>query len=261
MLLQVSRIVSWFQKRLSPELRANLTHNKGRAMKVLIIENDQRTVRDISFCLMVRYPEVSVVSVAKGSEGIEMIEQEWPDLVMAASSLTDMDNVDLINKIREFSDVPLIILSETETDIDIARGLEAGADEYIAKSFSPIELLARVRALLRRTQGLGFKRERVISLGDELVIDFTTHDVSLSGESVKLTPIEYQLLSELVRNDGRVLTHSRILQKVWGSGYDGDSSFVKKYIYRLRSKLEPDPSKPQMLLTERGIGYKFIKRV
>ena len=127
-------------------------------MKVLVIENDQRTLRDISFCLKVRYPEVSVVSVAKGSEGIEMIEQEQPDLVMAASSLADMDSVDLINNIREFSDVPLIILCEAETDMDIARVLEAGADEFVTKPFSHIEFLARVRALLRRTRDLATKR-------------------------------------------------------------------------------------------------------
>ena len=180
---------------------------------------------------------------------------------MVSSSLTDIDNLDLIKKIREFSDVPLIILSETQTEIDTARGLEAGADEYVTKPFSPIELLARVRALLRRTQRLGFNRERMISIGEELVIDFTTHEVSLSGEPVKLTPIEYHLLFELVKNDGRVLTHNNLLQKVWGSEDIGDSSFVKKYIYRLRSKLEQDPSNPQMLLTERGIGYRFARPI
>ena len=208
---------------------------------------------------MVRYPEVMVISVAKGSEGIEVVETEWPDLIMVSSSLHDIDILDFISTIRELSDVPLIILSEKESDLDRAQGLETGADEYITKPFSPIELLARVKALLRRTQGLGFKPERLISLGDELTIDLTTHEVSLSGKPVKLTPIEYHLLSELIRNDGRVITHNRLLQKVWGSEYTGDSSFVKKYIYRLRSKLEPDPSKPQMLLTERGIGYRFVK--
>jgi len=227
-------------------------------VKVLVIENNRQVVRDISFCLQVRYPEVIVVSAAEGPKGLEMVETESPDLVMVASSLPDTDTLDLVSRIREFSDVPLIILSEAETDMDRARDLEAGADEYVTKPFSPIELLARVKALLRRTQGLGFKPERLVSIGSELTINFTTHEVFLSGNPVRLTPIEYHLLSELVRNGGRVLTHRVLLEKVWGSEYNNDCSFVKKYVYRLRSKLESDASKPQMLLTERGIGYRFI---
>jgi len=226
-------------------------------VKVLVIEDNQQVVRDISFCLQVRYPEVIVVSVVDGSKGIEMVETESPDLVMVDSSLPSMNTLDLVNEIREFSDVPLIILCDVETDMDRARDLEAGADDCVAKPFSPIELLARVRALLRRTQGVGFSPERSISIGGELTINFATHEVFLSGERVQLTPIEFHLLSELVRNNGRVLTHSLLLEKVWGSEYANDYSFVKKYIYRLRSKLEYDSSKPQMLLTERGIGYKF----
>ncbi len=190
-----------------------------------------------------------------------MIETEWPDVVMASSSLPDMAIVDLVSKIRDFSDVPLIILSQAETDTDRAKGLEAGADEYITKPFSPMEFLARVRALLRRTQGLGFKQGHVATLGGELSMDFDTHEVLLSGERVKLTPIEYHLLVELVRSEGRVLTHRNILDKVWGSEYDNDTSAIKKYIYRLRCKLECDASKPQMLLTERGIGYRFVRSI
>jgi len=124
---------------------------KGEAVKVLVIENNQQVTRDISFCLQVRYPEVSVVSVVEGQKGIEMVETESPDLVMIDSSLPDINTFGLVSKIREFSDVPLIILCEAETEMDRARGLEAGADEYVAKPFSPIELLARIRALLRRT--------------------------------------------------------------------------------------------------------------
>ena len=230
-------------------------------MKVLIIEDKQQVVRDISFCLQVRYPQVMVVSVAEGQKGIELVETESPDLVMVNSSLPDMDTLDLVSKIREFSDVSLIILCEVQTDMDIARGLEAGADEYITKPFSPIELLARVKALLRRTQGVGFKPERVISIGDELTINFGTREVFLAGKRVKLTPIEYHLLSELVRNNGKVLTHNTLLEKIWGPDYGDDYSCVKKYIYRLRSKLEPNASKPQMFLTERGIGYRFVKSI
>ena len=230
-------------------------------MKVLVIEDNRQVVRDISFCLQVRYPEVIVISVAEGQKGLDMIETESPDLVMVDSSLPNMDTLDLISKIREFSDVPLIVLCEVETGMERARELEAGADEYVIKPFSPIELLAKVRAQLRRTQGLGFKPEHSISIGEELIINFGTREVFLSGERVKLTPIEYHLLSELVRNNGRVLTHSALLEKVWGSEYTNEYSFIKKYVYRLRSKLETDAGKPQMLLTERGIGYRFVRPI
>ena len=231
-------------------------------MKVLIIEDNPQIVRDISFCLQVRYPEVAVVSVGEERKGLDMIETESPDLVMVDSSLPNVDILELVNQIREFSDVPLIILFEAATDMDRARGLEMGADEYINKPFSPIELLARVKALLRRTQGFGFKPERFISIGGELTINNDTHEVLLSaGKRVKLTPIEYHLLLELVRNNGRVLTHSNLVEKVWGSEDVCDQSYVKKYIYRLRSKLENDAGKPQMLLTERGIGYKFVRPI
>jgi len=219
---------------------------------------NQRVVKDIFFCLQVRYPEVSVVSIDEGTKGVEMVETELPDLVMVDSSLADIDTLDLVAKIREFSDVPLVILSEAETDMDRARGLEVGVDEYVTKPFSPIELLARVRALLRRTQGLGFKPERLVSIGSELTINFTTHEVLLSGKRVKLTPIEYRLLSELVRNEGRVLTHRSLLEKVWGPEYVGDFSFTKRYICHLRQKLHDDSDNPRMIHTEHGVGYKFI---
>ncbi len=227
-------------------------------MKVLVIEDKQQVIRDITFCLQVRYPEATIISVAEGRKGMEMIETELPDLVLVDFSLPDINTLDLVNKIREFSDVSLIILSEAETDINIAKGLEAGADEYIIKPFSPIEFLAKVKAVLRRTQGLGFKPVHSVSFG-ELRINFNTQEVFLSGKQVKLTPIEYHLLAQLVRNEGRVLTHSNLLEKVWGSEYESDRSSIKKYIYRLRSKLEHDVSNPQMLLTERGVGYRFIK--
>lgn len=232
----------------------------GEAMKVLLIENDQQVVRDLSFCLQVRYPEAVIVCAVEASTGIEMVETESPDLVMV-NSLPDIDLVDVIRRIREFSDVPLITLMEGETDLDRARCLETGADDYITKPFSPLELLAKVGALLRRTRGLGFKPERLLSLGNGLTINFSTREVLVSGKPVKLTPIEYNLLAELVRNEGRVLTHHALLEKVWGSEYAGDSSFVKKYIHRLRSKLESNAQHPQLLLTERGIGYKFTRHI
>ena len=199
-----------------------------------------------------------MVSVAEGTKGVEMVETETPDLVLADSSLPDIDTLDLVSRIREFSDVPLIVLYEAETDMDRAKGLEAGADEYVTKPLSPIELLARVKALLRRTQGTGSRPERVVSLGGNLSINFSTHEVFLSEKQIKLTPTEYRLLSELVRNEGRVLTHRTLLERVWGPECNGDYSFTKKHIHRLRQKLHDDPGNPRLIQTERGVGYKFI---
>lgn len=229
-------------------------------MKVLVIEDNKQVLRDVTLCLQVRYPEVILVSAANGQKGMELIEKEVPDLVLLDSSLPDIDTLDLVNKIREFSDVPLVILSDVGTDMDGARYLEAGADNYVPKPLSPIYFLAKIRALLRRAQGTGFKRDHFISAGN-LSINTGTQEVFRSGKRVKLTPIEYQLFSELVRNDGRVLTHGVLLEKVWGSEYEKVDGFIKKYIYRLRSKLESDASKPQMILTERGIGYRFVKPI
>ena len=228
-------------------------------MKVLIIEDDSRIVRDISLYLQMRYPDVSIVEADHGLRGMGMVETESPDLVMVADSLPDIDTLELVSKIHDFSDVPLIILSEGATDIEIARGLETGADEYIPKPFSPIELLARVKALLRRTNRLFAQQECMCCSGNTLTINSNTREVFVSGKSVKLTPTEFRLLTELVRNEGRVLSNNFLLEKAWGSEYVDDSSFVKKYVYRLRQKLDPDRQEPQMLITERGLGYRFAK--
>jgi two-component system KDP operon response regulator KdpE len=227
-------------------------------VKVLIVEDEERLVKDISFCLAVRYPDSTIVSVAKGREGVEKSETESPDLILVDSSLPDTDTLKLIGKIRQFSDVPLLILTGGENDIDRAMVLEAGADDYIAKPFSPIELIARVKALLRRSHGLGYNHDHTFSAGG-LTINYATREVSLAGRPVRLTPHEYGLLAELTRNEGRVLSHRVLLEKVWGPEYMAEYYFVKKYIYRLRSKLEPCPDKPQMLLSERGVGYRFVK--
>jgi len=228
-------------------------------LKVLIIEDDSLIVRDISLCLHMSYPDVSIVETDHGLRGLGMVETESPDLVMVDDSLPDIVTLELVSKIRDFSDVPLIILSEGATDIETARGLEAGADEYIPKPFSPIELLARVKALLRRTKGLFSKQECVCCSGNTLTTNYNTHEVFVSGKHVKLTPIEFRLLTELVRNEGRVLSLNFLLEKVWCSECADDPSFIKKYIYRLREKLEPDRQEPQMLITERGLGYRFAK--
>ena len=226
-------------------------------MKVLVIEYKQWTVKDTYFCVQVGYPEDIVILMSQGTTGIKMVQTESPDLVVIDSS-SNVDTVELVKKIREFSDVPLVVLSEGETDIQRAEGLEVGADDYIIKPISQIEFLARAGAILRRSQRARFKPGHLVSIG-ELTIDLTAQEVFLSGRRVKMTPIEYRLLSELVRNAGRALSYRSLLERVWGQEYVDACYSLKRYICRLRSKLEHDRSKPQMLLTERGVGYKFIK--
>jgi len=228
-------------------------------VKFLVIEDDQQVVKDLQLCLQVRYPQSTVISATSGNKGVEILETETPDLVIAASSLPNIEILDLIGKIREFSDVPLVILSEAETDMDRARGLETGADEYITKPFSPIELLAKIKALFRRTLGTGFTPEHNVYSAGKITINLATHEVLLSDKQIRLTPTEFRLLSELVRNEGRILTHHRLLEKVWGPEYHGDFSFTKRYVHRLRQKLGDDPNNPLIIHTERGVGYKLVR--
>jgi two-component system KDP operon response regulator KdpE len=230
---------------------------EGLTMKALLIEDNQEAIKNITFYLQVRYPEVIIISSGEVQRCVEMVETESPDLVILDCSLPGSDTLDLVSKIREFSEVSLIIISESESDVDIARWLEGGADEYIIKPLNPIEFLARVKALLRRSQGDGYKHELPVSFSNGLTINFATREVFLLGKQIKLTPTEYRLLSELVRNNGRVLTHRCLLEKVWGSEYASDTSFIKKYICRLRRKLQDDSDNPQMIQTERGVGYRF----
>ena len=227
-------------------------------MKAAVIGAEERVAKDITFCLQVRYPDITVISTAEGLRGLEVLETEPPDIVLAGCSPPDIKSVDLIKRIRGFSDVALLILSSGQTELERAELLEAGADEYVIMPFSPIEFLAIVSALLRRTMGLGFAPQRRFSIGN-LVIDFVAREVFSSGTRVHLTPTEYNLLSELVRNQGSVITSGLLLQKVWGSEYSAEPSFVKKYIHRLRSKIEDDSGNPRFIVNERGVGYKLVK--
>ncbi len=229
-------------------------------MKVLVIEPNQMVVRDVHFCLKVRWSDAVVLSSGEGQEGIEMVEAETPDMVIVGPNLPDTDTAELITKIREFSHVPLIVLAQGQSDMDKVRCLEAGADDCINTPFSPIELLTKVKVLLRRTWGLGFnfKEEHPLSVGDRLTVNAGTREVLLADKPVKLTPIEYRVLLELVRNEGRVVSHEVLLERVWGSEYVNDVGFVKRYVYRLRQKLEDNKGKA-LIISERGIGYRLLR--
>lgn len=228
-------------------------------MKVLIIEDDLVAVESVSLCFEIRWAGVQVISTAKGAGGAELVDTESPDVVILDLGLPDIDGMEVLRHIRSFSDVPLIILTGRDDQTTTVRGLELGADDYITKPFDPMVLLARVKAILRRSQMPELRGEEKAWVSGNLVIDLATRETTLSGKPVKLTPTEYQLLYHLVRNEGKVLSHRFLLQKVWGEEYIDSIEFIKKYIHRLREKLGDDLSNPKLILSERGMGYKLIR--
>jgi DNA-binding response OmpR family regulator len=228
-------------------------------LKVLIIEDAPDIVETFYLCFDLRWPEAKLISTAEGNKGLALAEIESPDIIILDLGLPDMDGLEVLKGIRSFSNVPIIIVTVRGDEIDKVRGLELGADDYITKPFSHMELLARVQAVLRRTRLAEFKTEEKPFRSPGLDIDFASRTVTAGGRKVSLTPTEYQLLHYLVLNEGNVLTHRALLEEVWGEEYTDAPEYLKVYIQRLRNKLEKDPSNPQLLLSERGVGYKFVR--
>jgi len=226
-------------------------------MKVLVIADNQEVVQDLSFCLRLRWQDAIVVYTDDGLKGMELLETGAPDLVIADLSLKSIDSLDLIRQIRESSEVPLIMIADQKNAMHGAKALEEGADDILTKPLEPVIFLVRLMALLRRTGHTGFKQDHGIFVKDSLVINFATHEVFISGKPVEFTPTEFDLLYHLVKNEGRILTHDTLLQKVWGEEYIGSSSLLRDCIYRVRKKLQCDSQRPPMILTRRGTGYRF----
>ncbi|HIE24781.1 MAG TPA: response regulator transcription factor, partial [Anaerolineales bacterium] len=169
-----------------------------------------------------------------------------------------LDGFEVLEMIREVSKIPVLMLTAKGEEDDRIRGLELGADDYITKPFSPREVVSRVKAVLRRTESSGSSMHGVIEVDDRLKMDFDRREIWLEGEIVKLRPTEYRLLYHLVQNAGWVVTHDQILTKVWGYEYRDEPHYVRLYINYLRKKLEKEPSNPKYILTERGVGYRFV---
>jgi two-component system KDP operon response regulator KdpE len=191
----------------------------------------------------------------EGSEGIEEVENESPDIVLLDLGLPDIDGFDVLHRIRLFSTVPIIIITAREQEMDRVRGLEVGADDYIAKPFSYLELLARVNAVLRRSTGAELAPSKPFVSG-KLSIDFSSQEVYLGGKAVKLTSTEYRLLCYLANNARRTVSQRTLLQKVWGPEYVDTPEHLKVHIHNLRHKLGDNP--PRLIITEPGRGYKFV---
>lgn len=199
----------------------------------------------------------AVAEAGSVSLGLAEAAAQPADLVILDLGLPDGDGIDFIRALRAWSDAPVLVLSARSQEADKVCALEAGADDYLAKPFGVAELLARVHALLRRRSGRDAPREPLLRFGD-CTLDLARRQVSRAGAAVRLTPIEYRLLVCLASQPDRVLTHRQILAEVWGPGHAGDSHYLRIYVGRLRHKLEADPARPRHLLTETGVGYRFV---
>jgi len=221
----------------------------------LVVDDDPRLLRLVRVNL--ERVGFAVVTASSGAAALEQFDAEVPDAMVVDVTMPGMDGFTLTQRIREVSHLPIIILTAMGDQTQKVRGLELGADDYITKPFDPDEMVARVRAVLRRSQlQSADESSHVIQAGD-LTIDFLKRKVEYAGEPVRLTPTEYKLLQQLAQQAGKVVPHTDLLSKVWGPEYRDETGYLWVYIRSLRQKLEPDPSNPRFIMSEPGFGYKF----
>jgi two-component system KDP operon response regulator KdpE len=223
--------------------------------KLLIIEDDANLVEALA--LYFDTAGYQVATAADGADGLQMVHTELPDLVILDIMMPRLDGWEVCRRIREVSDVPIIMLTARGQEAEKVRGLQMGADDYVSKPFSLRELEARIESVLRRSRLLPDVKDHVLYADDELVINSEKWEVTRSGVPVELTATERRLMFMLAENIGRVLPSSSILESIWGHDYVDEVNYVKLYVWRLRQKIEPNPSEPRYIHTERGIGYRF----
>ena len=227
-------------------------------MKVLVIDDSPEIIEVVSLCFQLRWNGTEVIPASDGAKGLELLEAENPDLVILDIGLPDTDGFQVLREIRRFSQVPVIMLTVRGEDTDVARGLELGADDYITKPFSHVELMARVQAVLRRVQGLTAAEEQPFASG-KLWVDFAKNEIKVDGKPIKLTSTEYKLLYHLIKNEGRLLSHENLLTKACGEAYRDARDLLRVHIQHLRQKLGDSVESPSIIVTEHGMGYKFLR--
>jgi two-component system KDP operon response regulator KdpE len=225
------------------------------AERILIVEDDNELGNFM--CWQLGHEGYQVHIVKRAADGLIEIRKWRPDLVLLDIMMPDMDGWEACQRIREVSDVPIIFTTALGTEKDVVRGLELGADDYLVKPFGPKELTARIRAVLRRQRPTGLRQH--IYRNGAIIINLDKHTVEVQGNPVELTPIEFKLLACLIDHEGRVVTHDYLLNEVWGQDYKDARHYLKLYIWYLRQKLETDPTNPQMILTQRGVGYRLVR--
>jgi two-component system KDP operon response regulator KdpE len=225
-----------------------------KGLAVLVIDDEPQVRRFLRSSLAA--PDYKLLEAASGEAGLSAVASGRPDVILLDLGLPDIDGIEVTRRLREWTETPIIILSARGQETDKVAALDAGADDYLTKPFSLPELLARIRVAARHAEQLGEKKDSVFTLGD-LRIDLASRRVTLGSDEVRLTPIEYRLLTTLARKAGRVLTYQQLLKDVWGPRYATQKQYLHVFMGHLRNKLERDPARPRFLLTEPGVGYRL----
>lgn len=229
---------------------------KVEAIRIVLIEDDSHIRRFLRMTLEAE--GVAVAEAANGRHGMVEISSQRPALIILDLGLPDMNGVDVIEQVRAWSATPIIVLSARSEEAQKVAALDAGADDYLCKPFGSAELLARIRVHLRKRSGGDTAEMMPVVQFGQIVVDLSQRLVNRSGETVHLTPIEYKLLVTMVRNAGKVMTHTQLLREVWGTGYAERAHYLRIYMGHLRQKLENDPARPAHITTETGVGYRLV---
>ncbi len=223
---------------------------------VLVVDDEPRMTRFIRMNLELE--GYRVIEAHNGLEALDKVRTNLPALVILDAMMPELDGFETLEILRETSSIPVIMLTVRADEEDKVRGLELGADDYVTKPFSTRELVSRVKAVLRRTQSPMAQAQGILSIDDHLSVDLDSQHVIIEGQRIKLRPTEFRLLYHLIENAGWIVPHETLLAKVWGHEYREEIHYLRLYITYLRKKIEPDPSHPRYIFTERGVGYRFV---
>jgi two-component system KDP operon response regulator KdpE len=231
--------------------------NQRDGKQILVVDDEPRMINFIRMNLELEGHQV--IEAHNGLEALEAVRTKLPDIVLLDVMMPELDGFETLRMLREFSNIPVIMLTAKGEENDRVYGLELGADDYVAKPFGPRELSSRIKAVLRRADMPSTAPDQaILKIDDRLSVDFNRREVIVNGERIKLRPTEYRLLYHLIENAGWTVPHDQLLAKVWGYEYRDEAHYVRLYVNYLREKIEEDPSNPKYILTERGVGYRFV---
>lgn len=239
-------------------MSSNLPNTSKRDTKrILVVDDEPRMIGFIRMNLELEGHQV--IEAHNGLEALDAVRTQLPDIVILDIMMPELDGFETLRMLREFSDIPVIMLTAKGDENDKVYGLELGADDYVTKPFGPRELSSRIKAVMRRWKNPSTSpADAILAIDGRLSVDFNQREVIVDGERVKLRPTEYRLLYHLIENAGWTVPHDQLLAKVWGYEYRDEAHYVRLYVNYLREKIEEDPSNPQYILTERGVGYRFV---